>query len=296
MAQFTTTDFIASVRRRGSIPTSTSTSNVNNTSNLLDLATEELHIRLLPLLMAVREEFYVAPPKDYAITADQAAYAVPSRASGMVLRDVQMIVGTAVASLPRIDPESVSTTATGTPAGYYLQHNNVVLYPTPSATNGTLRMLYYARPSRLAATSACAQISGINTGTGVVTVGSVPSSWSTSTPVDFIKATSPYQNPAVDQTPTATSSTTLTFTTLPDSLAVGDWVALAEYTPIPQVPHEFQPVLAQMTVVKALEAIGDNDGVARATKDLLTLQANATQLVTPRNHGESKVVVRQRWR
>jgi hypothetical protein len=55
-------------------------------------------------------------------------------------------------------------------------------------------------------------------------------------------------------------------------------------------------VLAQMTVVKALEALGDNDGVKRAINDLNILQQNALTLVTPRNHGEPKRVVVPRWR
>ncbi len=88
----------------------------------------------------------------------------------------------------------------------------------------------------------------------------------------------------------------ITFASLPTDLAVGDWIALAEYSPIPQVPFEFLPVLAQMTVIKALEANGDNEGVGRAKKDLEVLQANAIQLITPRNHGEPKRIQPTRWR
>ena len=295
--QYTNSDLLNSVRQRGSIPTSSNSNNVNNTTNLLALATEELHIRLLPLLMSVRAEFYVArTPCDYAITQDQAEYAIPARAIGMILRDVQIIEGTSIRSLPEVNPDECSSTASGTVQGYYLQHNNVVLYPTPASTTGTLRLRYYVRPSRLAATTDCAQISSIDTGTNAITVNAVPSSWTTSSVVDLVSASVPYQCRSLDKAISSLTSTTITFTSLPSDLAVNDWVALAEYTPIPQVPFEFQPVLAQMTVVKALEALGDNDGVARASKDLTTLQANALQLVTPRNQGEPKRVVVPRWR
>lgn len=297
MAQYTTTDFLTSVRQRGSIPTTTNTSNVNSTTNLLNLATEELHTRLLPLLMSTRAEFYVAAtPDDQAVTANQASYPMPSRAVGMVLRDVQMIVGTAVHSLPEINSDAINSTATGSVQGYYLQHNNVILYPTPAATSGTLRQRYFMRPSRLAATSDCAQISAINSGTNTVTVSSLPSTWAIGTVVDFIAATAPNQCRDIDKAITGISGTDVTFAALPTGLAVNDWLALAEYTPIPQVPFEFQPVLAQMTVVKALEALGDNDGVKRAINDLNILQQNALTLVTPRNHGEPKRVVVPRWR
>lgn len=295
MATYTTTDFLTSVRMRGSIPTSTSSSNVNNTTNLLSMGTEELHIKLLPLIMSIREEFYVTS-KDYSITANQATYALPSRASGMVVRDIQIVDGSSIYSLRPIDPDLISTTSTGSVDGYYFQHNNIVLYPTPGSTSGTLRVRYFARPSRLAATSACAQISAIDTGTNTVTVAAVPSSWSTSTPLDFIKATAPYYNPAVDQTPTNVAATTITFSSLPSDIAVGDWLALAEYTPIPQIPHEFQPLLAQMTVVKALEAIGDQGGAKAAKADLDLIQANALQLITPRSHSDPRKVIGRNWR
>ena len=295
MASYTTTDFLASVRQRGSIPTTTNTNNVNSTANLLNLATEELHIRLLPLIMSVRAEYYVYP-KTYSITANQSDYAIPSRASGLVLRDVQIIEGTSIRSLSEIPTENISTTSTGTVEGYYLEHQNVVLYPTPATTSGTLKLRYYIRPSRLAATSDCAQITAINTGTNTVTVSSVPSTWTTGTDVDFVSATVPYQCRAIDQDISSVSGSDILFASLPTGLAVGDWVALAEYSPIPQVPFEFLPVLSQMTVVKALESLGDSTGGARAAKDLEQIQANALLLVTPRNHGEPTRVTPTRWR
>ncbi len=284
---------------RGSIPTTSNSNNVNNTTNLLSMATEELHIKLLPLIMSVREEFYVAN-QDHTITANQSGYAITSRASGLVLRDVQLIDGTTITPLNPVDPETISTTATGSPEGYYLEHNKVVLYPTPSATSGTLRLRHFRRPSRLAATTACAQIATINSGTNQVTVSSIPSSWGTGTIVDFVDADAPYACLEIDQTISNVASTTITFSSLPTGLAVGDWIALAEYTPIPQVPHEFQPVLSQMTVVRALRAIGDRDGAAAAEKELNDPQngilAACLKLVTPRVQGTPKKVIARSWR
>jgi hypothetical protein len=268
------------------------------------MATEELHIKLLPLILSVREDLYVAPPKDYAITANQSHYVIPTRASGTVLRDVQVVQDSRIYSLPAVDSDEITTTSTGEVEGYYLEHNDVVLYPTPAATTGTLRLRYFMRPSRLAATTACAQISAINTVTSTVTVSSIPSSWATNTVVDFIKAQAPYYNLAIDQTITGVSGTDITFSSLPTNLAVNDWLALAEYSPIPQVPHEFLPVLAQMTVAKALEAIGDREG-ARAAERVLTgtgtepdtgMIASVLKLITPRVVGEPKKVIQRNWR
>lgn len=295
MAAYTTADFLDSVRARGALPTTTNANNVNSTAKLLVLATEELHIKLLPLIMSAREEFYVAR-KEYAVTANQSHYVIPTRASGVVLRDIQLIDGTSVQSLGPIDSEQICTTATGDVQGYYLEHNNVVLYPTPSSTSGTLRMRYFLRPSRLALVTACAQISAIDTGTNEVTVSTIPSTWAVGSIVDFVKATAPHANPAIDQTVTALSGTIVTFASLPTDLAVGDWIALAEYTPIPQLPYEFQPVLAQMTVVKALESIGDREGAKAARDDLDLIKNNALLLITPRVQGSVKKAVGRNWR
>jgi hypothetical protein len=299
MASYTTSDFLSSVRMRGSIPTTSNSNNVNNATNLLAMATEELHIKLLPLIMSVREEFYVAN-KDYTVTANQANYAIPSRASGMVLRDVLWVESGAISAMQPVDPETITSTSTGEPEGYYLEHNNVVLYPTPSSTSGTLRLRYFMRPSRLAATTACAQVSAIDTGTNIVTVSSIPSSWGTGTIIDFIDADAPYACHSIDQTISSVSGTDISFSDLPDNLAVGDWIALAEYSPIPQIPHEFQPVLSQMTVVKALEALGDRDGAAVANKVLNDPQTgmivSCLKLITPRVQGTPKKVIGRTWR
>lgn len=289
MASWTTSDLLSSIRRRGSIPTTTNASNVNSTQNLLQLATEELHNSLLPLLMSTREEWYVNT-QEQAITANQAAYTIPTRASGVVLRDIKVKNGNTLHSLPRLEREHISTTETGSVEGYYLQHNKVILHKTPNATQDTLVLDYFLRPSQLAAVTDCAQIASIDTGANTVTVTSVPSSWATGDTIDFISKNSPYAPHAIDQTVSDLTSTTFTFASLPDGLAVGDWIAQADYTPIPQIPQEFQSVLAQLVVVRALEALGDREGSKQAFANYQSLRDNALQLITPRNQGERKTI------
>ena len=291
---YTTSDLLTSIHNRGNIPSTTNDTNVNSSNNLLNIATEQLHTKLYPIIQSTREEFYVTR-KDFTITASQNEYVIPSRASGLVLRDVQLVTGTDVQPLGIIDSEYITTTSSGNVSGYYLEHNKIILYPTPASTTGTLRVRYYLRPSRLTITSNCGQISSIDTVTNQVVVSAIPSTWAAGTSLDFVQASAPYANLAIDQAATVVSGTTITFASLPSTLAVGDWLAPAEYSPIPQLPYEFHAILAQLTVCKVLEAMGDREGATLAFKDVQTDLENMLKLVTPRNQGERKKVINRNW-
>ena len=294
MAVYTTSSLLSAVRRRGSIPTTTNSSNVNSTASLLELATEEFHNTLLPLIMSTREEWYVFADTQ-AITANKSNYRINSRAAGLVSRDLLLKKDSTQESLGPVQREFITDTSTGSPQGYYLEHNDVVLYPTPNTTTGTLVMPIYLRPSTLVATTACAVITAIDTGAGTVTVASIPSAWTTSDEFDFVNKKSPYEPHAIDQTSTLISGTTMTFSSLPSDLVVGDYVTLADETCLPQLPREFQSVLAQLVVVRALEALGDREGSKQAYANYQSLQESALKLITPRVHGERKVVIQRNW-
>lgn len=246
-------------------------------------------------MQSLRSEYYVTH-KDEAVTQSQAAYDIPARAVGMQLREVHLISSSgAIIDLPQISPEDVGSTAEGSPRAFYLKMNKVCLYPTPNATTGTLRLYYYLAPGSLVETTDAAQISTIDTGTGVVTFSSLPSAWSTADYFDFIRRTGGAEPLSIDQMASNVSSTTMTFASLPTGLAVGDWVALAAETPIPALPLELRPVLAQATAVR----IGDSmqlPGLDSARKTLDEELKAASILLTPRVTGApKKVVQRNGW-
>lgn len=291
---YTTTDLLSTVKVRGMFPDA-STGSLSSAS-LLNLATEELHIVLVPLILSVREKYYETYA-DTALTASQATYAISKRAIGGIVSSVQYIYNNAVYQLNPIDPNSVSTTNTSPfPNSFYFENNNLVIYPTPSTTQGTLRMRFFQRPSRLAQTSNCAQVTSFDTVAKTVTCSSVPSTWGNGSTVDFIPQGIPYTPYGLDQAVTGVSSGVISFSaSLPSALAISDWVALSEYTPIPELPFEFFPVLAQATVVKGLEAIGDQLNLPIAQQKLQAYLENAIKLVTPRDQNGTKKVVSS-WR
>ncbi len=148
MATYDTTALVADIRRRASLPTTSASGTAD--ADLLALANGEM-VELYAAVLGVREEFFVTD-KDYAITAAQAAYAIPTRAAGARLREVVKVDSAGVrTNLDKMDLEDLNSldTTSGEPTNFYLKGNKVYLYPTPSTTTGTLRLSYLRRPNRL---------------------------------------------------------------------------------------------------------------------------------------------------
>ncbi len=291
MSQWTTLDLLTTIKSRAMIPDASSGS--LGPATLINFATEELLITLVPMIIGVRERYYETF-SDTTLTSTLTSIPIPSRAIGGAVSSVQYVNGTYIRQLLPIDPSTVVTTVRGTPTNYYFENNSIVPYPLPQSTTGTIRMRYFQRPNRLEQTTNCAQITTFDATT--VTCAAVPSTWSSSSVVDFIPKTQAQATPyAVDKAVTNVASNVLTFAAVPSATAIGDWVALSEYTPIPEIPFEFQAVLAQATACKALEAIKDRPGLEDATKALMIYQKAAVAMMTPRDQNGPKKVVSD-WR
>lgn len=291
MAQdFTTTGLLASLKRRGMLPSTTETL---STADFLAIATEELQTYVMKVLLAVREEYAVAT-YDLTLVQGTSTYVLPPRAIGGKLRNAAVLDATGATSSPliRIQPEHVNTVSTqGSVAGYYIQGDDIIFTPVPSNAD-TVRLTYFRRPSALVTTTAVGLISGINTGTKVVsTAVFYPATFTTAQTYDFVRAVPPFKILAQDQAITNVTTNTLTFTSaLPTGLAVGDYVCLAGESAIPQIPVELHPLLSQRVVYKCLEALGDDKSViAEQAADKMRL--DMLTLITPRVEGASRPII-----
>ena len=288
---YTTVGLLASIRRRASIPTTATTGGAN--ADLLAYANEEIRLRLCAQILSVREEHLVRS-SDVTLTSAP-SYRIPHRALGGKLRRVSLVDANGnEVELPRLEPERLEDfTSTGQLFGYYLRSAYVVLVPSASSTFTTLRLSYHCRPNELVA-SGFGIISAINTTTGVLTVDS-STGITTSTPVDLVKATSPFESMSIDLTPTAVADgthVTILAASLPSDLAVNDYVCLAQQSPVPQLPAEYHPILAQRSAVKYLEAQGAEE-LATAQGVLEQMEASVLDLITPRvDAGCQKIINR----
>lgn len=289
---WTTSDLLTAIKNSQMFPDASA--NSLSSDSLLQFATEELYITVLPMIQGIREKYY-EKYVDTAYSASTPTLTIPKRSIGQTLSVVQFLVSGDVRPLEPIDPGSItSTQGSNWPSNFYFENNSIVLYPPPNASNGTVRMRYFQRPSRLTQVTNCAQITAFDPVTGIVSCNAL-SSWVPSNTYDFVPQNPSQATPyGLDSVPVAiTPGVSMTFNLSPADLAkvtVGDWISLSEYTPIPEVPFELQAVLMQATSCRGLAAINDQTALGSAKAILQEYMSAATKLLTPRDVGGKKIV------
>lgn len=276
--------------------------------DVITMLDEELHSTLSPLVQAAQEEYWVQNI-DQAIIANVYDYTIPQRASFANWRDVVFVdsVGNEI-NLTNLSPEYLKLTfpAGGNPPlyvfGFILQNDKIRLWPPNGGvpTQYTLRMKIKRRPNNLTSTDNCAQVTNINTTTKVVTCTTVPTDWTTALTIDVIPNHPQFTALQEDGTVTAITtgaSGTITFTTLPTdsqgnyTMAVGDWICPATMSPIPQIPYDMFPLLAQRGALRILESLGDTQNLQIAERRAQDMAVDFARTVSPRIEGTTKKIV-----
>jgi hypothetical protein len=290
------TTLIESIKRRGMIPTA---QNTFQDADFLDLANEETQIGLVPSVLKFHEEFLVAS-QETDLVANTSSYLIPRRAVGSRLRDLYYRDEQGnFREMTRVTIEDQAYYQSydgGTYHKFYFKNGSVVLLPTVGANpTGSLKFEYYRRPAFLTTSNRIGFITNIDTVTGIITFSSLPSIFTTSTPLDFLEESSPHRTLAEDKTPTAVDSTnkTLTFTTtdIPSTLTVGDHIALAGEGYIPQLPDELHSILAQRVVCRCLESLGSTQELANANAKLAEMEIQMGILIDNRGEGTPQKIV-----
>jgi hypothetical protein len=289
---FTVDDLVSSVKVRAMLPTNASTLSSTDIIRLLD---EEMRSKVMPIVKALKEEFWVTST-DYAVSSGTTSYAIPYRAMGWALRDIVFVDGNGnELKLIRYEPEDIKfpLRPIGSPLfqfGYYLKDNSIILYPTVLANYSTysLRMKYERRPNNLVSITACSPVTVI--AGNKVTVASAPATFGATATYDVINHLPPFNSLGDDCALTTFSGNDLTFSTLPTGIAVGNWVCLSMQTPVPQLPYESFPILAQCATVRALASTGDQDAMGEAKMELSEMVSRFNDMMTPRVEGTPKTL------
>jgi hypothetical protein len=283
---YTTDDLITAVKMRGLIPTSQTTF---DDTDFIRFMNEEMSVHIIPKIMTARENYFVES-LDRSVVASQSNYEIPTRAVGSKVKDVYFINAQGDSKklwLANLDDiADFSPTQGGEPEAFYFQGNDVVILPTPLTAEGTIRFYYFMRRNELVATTAAGKITQIVS--TVLTLNTVPTTFTTSEVYDIVKGTPAFQNYSIDQVPSAVGASSITFTSVSSSLAVNDYVCLAGQSVIPQLPLEFFPVLIQRTLIRCLRALNDASGAEQAKKDLKEMEEDAIRLISIRAEDQKK--------
>lgn len=279
---------LSQLRRKASLPDS---QDLFSDSDLIGFFNDENLSVVTPWLNQQREEFFTTY-KDFTVTSGTQFYSLPSRAFQGKIRDVQVIENGNTRSLNRYWEEDRGTLGS---EGFFVVGNKIELTPTP-VRSFTLRVLFDRRPSTLVPVLDTARIASIDTNNSQVTVESAPSTFLTGVLVDLISSDSPHAADD-DVTITAISGLTITLSSMPSNLQVGDYVQIAGQTPLIQLPIELANVLVQAVTIKIYESLQKYDAMKAATEMMGVQMRGLGDALNPRVAGESKKVYARikRW-
>lgn len=291
MAQ-TWTELLDDIKVRGMIPTS---QNTFTEARLLRLAKAELRARVVPLIDEVREGFYQYDI-DTALNAT-GIYDIHTRAVGAKLVNAALVTDQDRLDLTLYNEEQlVNYDSPPGDYGFFFRRSQVQLVPRVPIGWTYFRQTIILAPATIVAQSSAAQITAINTTSGLVTFTNVPSAWTTANTFDMVQQKAHFDTLAIDLVGSAVVTGdlgTITFTpaALPSRLAVGDWVSLSGETPVIQVPEEFLPILAQFTANQCLKAQTDLEAQKAGVEDAKQLVEGVVKLISPRIEQEGRKIV-----
>jgi hypothetical protein len=289
---FLVEDLISSGKLRSFAPVAAA---AYSPADLLTIANEELLLNLVTNIHSVREDYFNTS-KVVPVEANVDRYPIPTRSIANTLDAVIPLDTTRARGKPleRIEKsEAYRFSKEGQfPQAFYLEGDEIVVVPKPTANYGFLELSYCAKPNRLIDTSACAKITGIteNAGTVVFDVDTdLTGSMQIGTEVDFLSAKNPYLLWADTVEITAITANQISVATsdVVDQASsvepkVGDYICPTGFANIPMVAEEFHPVLAQMIACRLIAGLGDLNKQKAAEMDLAKLEAKALKLIKNR--------------
>lgn len=292
MADYTTTALVADVKITGMVPT---IQPLVTDAQIITAMDQELHNELAPVLMGVMEEYFVTS-SDIAVTTGTESYPIPQRAVGAKLRGVFWVNSSG--GLLHIPRRTLKDSRTSWPlsnapfSGYYIQGNTIRFFPQ-AIPSGTIRVYYYRRVSALVAESAAAEVTAVNTTTNKATVTTYPSSWTTGTVIDSIQGFPHFDNVWTGKAIIGITGAGPYDIEVDDvgDLAVGDWLALEDESPIPQIPLEGHVLLTLATASTLLRQFADGKGVELLDQEYARKLQNFTNIINARVDSDAKTIV-----
>lgn len=293
LPQYTTTQLIENIKRRCTVPTSQLTFRLED---FTDLANDTLQGEVVPMMMSMREEYFVE--FEDIPTPDTRRFTIPKNTTANKVRTVAYVQQGSplvLVNLPRIDLDVIAGYGFmnyRTLAGFYVQDDEICLYPDTSVPTGTqIRVYFFRRTLNLAAPDQFGRVTDIDTVTNTLTLDSIPFTWVVGDKLNSVSSEPPrFKTTNEEMTVVSISNPTVEVDSV-EGVSIGDYVSYMGYSAIPQVPIEAHPYLAQLTASKCLESLGDSDGMQVALNRAQTLKEGLMVLMSQRVDGSVKKIV-----
>ena len=285
---------LTGVKRRISMPASQV---LLQDTDILAFADDAIKAHIIPMLESTNQEYFVTS-EDIPLVASTSEYNIPYRATGRSFRELKLkssTDSTDVRNLQKISIEDLQIfSSQALPMGFYFKGDRFVLVPdvSSSAQVDLIEAWYRLAPSNLVALAEVSTVVSVTS--TIVTVDTVPSTFTVSTPIDFIQGVSGNRIYSIDKSPTAVGSTTITFAagTIPSTLIAGDYIALAGESPVANmIPNEVYPYLESVLAKRCLRSIGDFEGARELNDDISEEKKNLLKILEPRIDGEPTVII-----
>lgn len=270
-----------------------------DTDQLLAFINSIVQLDIVSLIDTTNQEYFVRTV-DVPIVASQSRYRIPYRAMGRTLRDLKYhdtdSSNERFQNMILIDPTDLQFYTVGYKnyAAFYFKGDSVILVPdVPASVSATanLQMWYKLKPNSPCLLEDSATV--VSVASNTVTVNQVPSNLSTGSLIDFIQGREGCDIYDFDKTITNIAGSTLTFAVgdVPSELQAGDYISLAQTSPvINMIPDECQPLIENKSAKLLLASIGDMAGSTQFDTWIKDMETMIQKMVEPRTDGNPQVI------
>ncbi len=271
-----------------------------NEAQLLSFINSVVQLDIVSLIDTTNQEFFVRTV-DVPLVANQSRYRIPYRAMGRTLRDLKYhdsdTGNERFSNMILINPTDLQFYQVGyrNYAAFYFKGDSVIVVPdVPAGISATanLQMWYKLKPNAPCSLDDSATV--VSVSGDDVTVNQVPSNLITGSLIDFIQGREGCDIYDFDQTITNIAGSTISFGlgVVPSELQAGDYISLAQTSPvINMIPEECQPLIENKTTKLLLASIGDMAGSTQFDSWISDMETMIQKMIEPRTDGNPEVIM-----
>lgn len=267
--KYTSENLISAIKSNVGIPSS---QRRFNDTDFLRILNEELELTIVSKLIALQQDYFVET-ETTALVASTSSYDFPTRAIGWKVSTVGYLDSNSnYTKLPRVNRSQRgvygSLGSSDRPSAFYVMGTKIYTVPDiGTSVSGSLQIDFVRIQSELVTAASCGLISVV-TPIGVpvtdyqCTVNTVPSY---SSGVDIVGGENPFLVRCRAASATVAGfDITVSASALDTVPVVGDYICQTKKTPIPMIPEDYHPCLAQAATVRIHGAMNDSAGMQAA--------------------------------